>query len=406
MALYALRQRAALLLQTLTLALTLTLVVQVNRVFHVPFSVQPSRRSVSWAVGEGASCSAPCDVFFLKTHKTASSVVQNLLLRWGMRRNLVFGVPGRGVYLGHPKPFTSDLVRHTPLVPPSGDRRADVIAHHLRLKDPEEICKSLSKDAVWVTIMRDPSTSFQSMFSYYNLEEELRTPLLRLLDFPRSKMNVFPRYSGRIGRNQMLFDLGVEPEDFDSPAAVEGAIRKVEQNFHFVLIAEYMDESLILLKDLIGLTMRDLVTLNQKTRFRAENSTEDILDPHRSAKLRDWLQGDYRLHQHFTARLLELVNHFGRTRMAKEVAELRSLREETRRKCGVSEYTMKDVSIRRYGRKDLPLLVGYRSAGSNSFCKVLVKPNVVLTREVVRRQFLRYYEYYFGDKKYEYFPEP
>lgn len=46
----------------------------------------------------------------------------------------------------------------------------------------------------------------------------------------------------------MLFDLGVEPEDFDSAGVVEETIRKVEQNFHLVMIAEYMDESLILLK--------------------------------------------------------------------------------------------------------------------------------------------------------------
>ncbi|XP_037785329.1 galactosylceramide sulfotransferase-like [Penaeus monodon] len=254
--------------------------------------------------------------------------------------------------------------------------------------------------------MRDPSTSFQSMFSYYNLEDELRTPLLRLLDYPRTKMNAFPRYFDRIGRNQVLFDLGVEPEDFDSAGVVEETIRKVEQNFHLVMIAEYMDESLILLKDLLGLKMRDLVTLRQRVRLRPGNATQEALDPRRSAKLRDWLRGDHRLHQHFTARLLELVAHFGRTRMDKEVAELRALREDTRRRCGVSEYAMRDDSIRSYGRKDLPLLVGYRGTGSSLFCRALVKPNVALTREVVRRQFLRYFQYYFGDEKYEFFPEP
>ncbi|ROT65524.1 hypothetical protein C7M84_016509 [Penaeus vannamei] len=357
--------------------------MEMNRLTILPF-VAFARRSLTWTVGEGAACPArPCDVFFLKTHKTASSVVQNLLLRWGARRGLVFGVPGRGVYLGHPKPFTSDLVRHTPL-----------------------ICKSLSKDAVWITIMRDPSTSFQSMFSYYNLEDEFHTPLLRLLDYPRAQMNAFPRYYGRVGRNQVLFDLGVEPEDFDSPGVVEETIRKVEQNFHLVMVAEYMDESLILLKDLLGLRMRDAVTLRQKVRLRPGNASQDALDRRRSARLRDWLRADHQLHRHFTARLLELVGHFGRARMAKEVAELRALSEVTRRKCGVSEYAMRDVSIKSYGRKDLPLLVGYRGSGSSHFCRALVKPNVALTKEAVRRQFLRYFQYYFGDKKYEFFPEP
>ncbi|XP_063590512.1 galactosylceramide sulfotransferase-like [Penaeus indicus] len=239
--------------------------------------------------------------------------------------------------------------------------------------------------------MRDPSTSFQSMFSYYNLEDELRAPLLRLLDYPHAKMNAFPRYLGRIGRNQVLFDLGVEPEDFDSAGVVEEVLRKVEQNFHLVMIAEYMDESLILLK---------------RVRFRPGNATQEALDPRRSAKLRGWLRGDHRLHQHFTARLLELVAHFGRARMDKEVAELRALREDTRRRCGVSEYARRDDSIRSDGRKDLPLVVGYRGTGSSLFCRALVKPNGALTREAVRRQFLRYFQYYFGDKKYEFFPEP
>ena len=46
------------------------------------------------------SCSATSKVGFMKTHKTASSTVQNILFRFGLKNHLTFALPSTGNYLG------------------------------------------------------------------------------------------------------------------------------------------------------------------------------------------------------------------------------------------------------------------------------------------------------------------
>ncbi|EEC17166.1 hypothetical protein IscW_ISCW022331 [Ixodes scapularis] len=57
--------------------------------------------------GDCRGCCRPAlNVFLLKTHKCASSTVQNVLMRFGDRRNLSFALPQGGNYFGHPKSFS------------------------------------------------------------------------------------------------------------------------------------------------------------------------------------------------------------------------------------------------------------------------------------------------------------
>ena len=49
-----------------------------------------------------SSCSVSTKVGFMKTHKTASSTVQNVLLRHGLRLDLGFVFPARSNHLTNP----------------------------------------------------------------------------------------------------------------------------------------------------------------------------------------------------------------------------------------------------------------------------------------------------------------
>ena len=48
-------------------------------------------------------------------------------------------------------------------------------------------------------------------------------------------------------KNYMSFDLGLEHENED-PAYIQSAIRQLESTYHLVLLTDYFEESLILLK--------------------------------------------------------------------------------------------------------------------------------------------------------------
>ena len=69
-----------------------------------------------------SSCQAPVDkVGFMKTHKTASSTIQNILLRFGMNSGWNFVFPTTGNHLGDPQhltkltqPFSRKWIKNVP----------------------------------------------------------------------------------------------------------------------------------------------------------------------------------------------------------------------------------------------------------------------------------------------------
>ena len=59
-------------------------------------------------------CSPQENVVFLKTHKTASSTIQNIFFRYGLRNNLRFALPEKGWkshLLGYPNPFQRSFLQ-------------------------------------------------------------------------------------------------------------------------------------------------------------------------------------------------------------------------------------------------------------------------------------------------------
>lgn len=80
----------------------------------VSSSVQPSARSIfSSPDAQGpslGSCQPHTHIMFLKTHKTASSTVLNMLYRFGEERDLHFALP-LGYQLGYPLTFNAHRVK-------------------------------------------------------------------------------------------------------------------------------------------------------------------------------------------------------------------------------------------------------------------------------------------------------
>ena len=61
-----------------------------------------------------------------------------------------------------------------------------------------------------------------------------------------------PRKPGAIiGKNQQLWGLGTNSFEMEDPVKVEEKISKYDSQFDLVMIAEYFDESLVLLADLL-----------------------------------------------------------------------------------------------------------------------------------------------------------
>ena len=136
----------------------------------------------------------------------------------------------------------------------------------------------------------------------------------------------------RLGRNQMIWEFNFPVLGFDDPKAIQTKIDKLDKQFDLVLIAEHFDESMILLKDGLCWDRPDMmyVTLNEKSKSAKSVISEEARDV-----LRNWLNADYMLYNHFSEKFRKKVDNFGRERMLDEIRILSELREFEHKRCDI-----------------------------------------------------------------------
>jgi hypothetical protein len=86
---------------------------------------------------------------FLKVHKAASSTMQNIFFRFGLKRNLTF------VFTSHPNYFSRIPERHLPLVKPRHRKSYDIICTH-GVFNYNVYSSLLPTDTVYIATVRDP----------------------------------------------------------------------------------------------------------------------------------------------------------------------------------------------------------------------------------------------------------
>ncbi|ROT68082.1 putative galactose-3-O-sulfotransferase [Penaeus vannamei] len=322
-----------------------------------------------------STCPPQRHVMFLKTHKCGSSTVQNVLFRYGLTQNLSFALPLVGSSLKSNEKFMTSMIPES-LLPPDG--KVDIFAVHSRL-NAEEHRRVLAEDAKWVTIVREPASLFESLYTYYGIGRWYKLDLTELTNFPMEKLRALPRFGKTLGNNQMLFDLGFDADL--SEAQLRQAIEELDSLFDLVMVAERMDESLVLLRHLLCWSLHDVVVFTKNARGEGARTA---LDAHTRQRLREMNDADVRLYEHFLAKHRRAVLAFGARRMAREVAALRKLRDRSFEDCGV---------FRVEGHNPFPkfreysgLVGAYATASEDEQCQRLVFSEEALLDEAKQRQ--------------------
>lgn len=342
------------------------------------------------------------NVAFLKTHKTASSTMQNLLFRFAERNNLTVAMPVQacGHQFCYPRPFTTHLV-HPHTTPPN------IITGHMRF-NKAELQRLMPNDTIYITILREPSSMFESLFSYYNqyCDSFKRVPHGSLETFLEDPWHYYrpDEKESMYARNTLTFDLG---GDKDRPATDEAYARafvaEVDRIFSLVMITEYFDESLVLLRHLLSWDLDDIlyVKLNMRT-----PSSKQSLIPGLPAKIRAWNSLDARLYDHFNASLWRQLSALGLACVAREVRLLRQAQERLMRSCfggGMpllrSAAEIKNKDLRPWQPNGKVDIVGYDlpanfsrgiSSQAQELCLKLIMPEVQYSKDLLRSQLLRY----------------
>ncbi|CAK9297335.1 unnamed protein product [Gordionus sp. m RMFG-2023] len=221
------------------------------------------------------------NIFFTKVHKTGSSNIQNLLMRYGLTHGYHFIFPdANSMYID------SKVLKQNSQ---ANIKSPYMICHHL--EDTSEL-KSIpirqDKNLLWISIVRDPVKVYESNYNYYNaifysglrMDEFMINPMklwMQTFLFPsktKKKENKGGKMFERILRNPMMYDFGFRfslddinnkslKEDvthFKSLQSLEKLYRSVTRaktkevikQYDLILVAEFMEESVVLLKHLLN----------------------------------------------------------------------------------------------------------------------------------------------------------
>ena len=274
------------------------------------------------------SCTPRTKVAFLKTHKCASSSLQNILMRFGLKHQLNFVLPGAGNYLGRYVKYGRNMIANTPWEQVGMEYQ--VFCLHT-IWNYEAVNQTLGADTTYITIIRDPVELFESLWVYAGMDHYYQTDLETFATAPKTG-----KYANRafknLGRNQMLWDAGLSAKDMDNLSAVKNKIEEIDKTFDLVLMAERFDESMILLKEKLCWDYRDVI--NFKLNARKESKKTSLSDEARDA-LKEYLAADYLLYNHFKTKFESLVAQFGPTHMSQEVSVLRHANQNMQSRCAI-----------------------------------------------------------------------
>ncbi|XP_060092271.1 galactosylceramide sulfotransferase-like [Heteronotia binoei] len=285
-----------------------------------------------WGSGNaGSGKQGSPNVVFLKTHKTGSSTVQNILFRAGERRNLTVAFPRYSYQFAYPERFSRDFVEDLP----PRTSHFNLLCSHMRL-DAREAQAVVPPPTVFLTILRDPVQTFESVFHYYRNIVPAFQPLSNrsrpLLAFLEASDRYYDAQdvSNGLARNPMTFDLGLNASQEAAPGSWWASeLERLNQTFQLVMIAEHFDESLLLARELLGLDMEELVYARLNVRHKEEEPLAKELVP----KIQAWNWFDVQLYRFFQRIFWRKVERYGYVRMKRELAAFRALLQETAGKC-------------------------------------------------------------------------
>ncbi|XP_053543251.1 galactose-3-O-sulfotransferase 2 isoform X1 [Ictalurus punctatus] len=342
-----------------------------------------------------ATCQPKNHVFFLKTHKTASSTILNILYRYGDTHNLTFALPENIYQFSYPHFFMSHFVKGMK------SRRVTefhIMCNHMRFQGPE-VRKVMPLDTFYFSILRNLVSMMESLLTYYKSISAFRnfkTVEDFLLDEGRSYSDTMP--GNNYARNNLTFDFGFNNSAPSGEAELderaEALISAVESEFHLILILEYFDESMVLLRHALCWTLDDVVSFRLNSR---SEKTRKSLSVEMTEQVKKWSSLDWRLYQHFNASFWRRIDtSLGRTKLQEEVELLRARRAVLEKTClseggAVHPAHVLDSSLKpfQYGQA---VIQGYNirpglDNDTHRFCHRLIMPELQYTRALYVKQF-------------------
>jgi len=268
------------------------------------------------------------------------------------------------------------------------DTIPDMIVHHMRFS--KEVVKTFgTDDVVYVSILRDPLTMFESLFNYMKAvapQFSQAKTLENFLDNPKKyqKIGTNKAMTGFFSRNHMTFEFGANPnmEDEDE---INDFIQAVTEQFDFILINEFMAESLIVLRRYLCMSLEDIACFVTNSRKNTKT-----LSPKTAAKIEEWNRADVMLYRHFNLTLFDEIDKIGKSQVEAEKQQLEELIENLTDECveGYVDNSQLDPEFQVYKQPGVKVL-GIKltkNGQENELCRDMARPEFPWTEQLMLRQ--------------------
>lgn len=285
-------------------------------------------------------------VAFLKTHKAGSSTAQNIFLRYGESRNLTFLLARhrKGQY-DNVIALQTSLNENNTLDPPP-NKTFDIVCCHV-LYNRKAFQKYMPNDTAYIGILREPFEQFLSTLNYFGSYRIFKNKtksgykVLEYLNNPWAyEQGIKPYWSFTNNRMAVEFDFPSSLFNKYSKEESTAYLEKLDSEFHLVIILEYFMESVVLMRRILGWTIKDILYL-KKNVARRDYSFVDNTHRHLYEK---FAKLDYDLYNFFHMRLWEKIQEEGED-FQLELLYFRRLRSEIEDYCMYSSSRYNSYSV-------------------------------------------------------------
>ncbi len=246
-------------------------------------------------------------------------------------------------------------------------------------------------DSIYISILRDPVKMYESIYTYLRLDLRFSpdegTHLVSIEEFFANTQLYYQKwdsvYSGQFSRNPMLYDFGLHPTDMEDETKIDNLISVIDKRFDLIMIADYFEESLIMLKHLLCLEISDIAYLT--TNARSDDSIGSI-SKSLSKKIKAWNWADVRLFNHFNRTFHEKLKLFDQDEMNQEITELRKFNTRLKDEC-VADVAVDMQSVwHPEGIKIEGFRLKEEQQDENGICKMVTRPEKIYTNILKLRQ--------------------
>ncbi|XP_078621127.1 galactose-3-O-sulfotransferase 3-like [Branchiostoma floridae x Branchiostoma japonicum] len=326
------------------------------------------------------SCTRRTKLALAKVHKTGGTTLMQILHRFAYLRNLSLVIPIQ-TNRGSINAFYPGGLKKEKCLPPQGDHY-DMFTYHFVYKR-DVLTNLLGNDTFFVTILREPLSHLKSQFHFYDLAKRYRIkdakyPLMRFLENPGAYDKKRPGYLGT--RNPMSADLGMglnvlkqlteqamkwqpgQPTNKTAMSIIENLILNIDQDFDLVMITEYFDEGLVMLKRLMCLDMQDILyykTLAFLYKGKDQEVPTSSVENHKR-----WDIVDYHLYDYFNKSFWRRVDQIGKD-FTDEATHFKELNLKVQQHCSVNDPSNNGALVIPESRWNPPFIV------THEFCTLM-----------------------------------